>query len=102
MLSQAISSPLNAGWHNANLHVVIIFMIDEKIKIKCSKCSQVFRERAQKVRDGFQTNCLHCNRLITFVFGSEDSNIRRALRNAKETRYLIEAARAAKLKEAVN
>jgi hypothetical protein len=77
-------------------------MIDEKIRIRCSKCSQVFRERAQKVRDGFQTNCLHCNRLITFVFGSEDPNIRRALRNAKEVRCEIEAALAAKMKEAAD
>jgi Zn finger protein HypA/HybF involved in hydrogenase expression len=38
-------------------------MIDEKVKIKCTKCSQVFRERAQKIRNGFQTNCPHCNRL---------------------------------------
>jgi hypothetical protein len=39
------------------------FMIDERVKIKCTKCSQVFRERAQKIRNGFQTNCQHCNRL---------------------------------------
>src|SRR6202035_4962511 len=38
-------------------------MIDEKVKIKCTKCSQVFRERAQKIRNGFQANCQHCNRL---------------------------------------
>lgn len=46
-------------------------MIDDKVRIKCTKCSQVFRERAQKVRPNFQTNCAHCNRLITFDFGSE-------------------------------
>src|SRR6202040_4170220 len=39
------------------------FIIDEKVKIKCTKCSQVFRERAQKIRNGFQANCQHCNRL---------------------------------------
>jgi hypothetical protein len=77
-------------------------MIDEKIKIRCSKCSQAFRERAQRVRDGFQTNCLHCNRLITFQLGSEDPNIRRALRSAKEVRNALEAALAAKMKEAAN
>ena len=66
-------------------------MIDEKVKIKCAKCSQVFRERAQKVRDGFQTNCLHCNRLITFDTGSEDKNMRRALASAREVRLAIEA-----------
>jgi hypothetical protein len=70
-------------------------MIDEKIKIKCSKCSQVFRERAGKVRDGFQTNCHHCNRLITFDMSAEDRNIRKALMSAKEVRHALDAQRLA-------
>jgi hypothetical protein len=65
-------------------------MIDDKVKIKCTKCSQVFRERAQKVRPNSQTNCAHCNRLITFEFGSDDPNIRRALSSAKEIRVVVE------------
>jgi len=68
-------------------------MIDEKVRIKCTKCSQVFRERAHRVRDGLQTNCTHCNRLITFDGGSEDRNIRRALSSAKEVRLAVEAER---------
>jgi hypothetical protein len=66
-------------------------MIDRKVKIRCSKCSQVFRERAQNLRNGFQTNCQHCNRLITFDSTSEDKNIRRALMNAREVRIALEA-----------
>jgi hypothetical protein len=66
-------------------------MTDDKVKIKCTKCSQIFRERAQKVRNGFQTNCQHCNRLITFDTSSEDKNIRRALLSAKEVRMVLEA-----------
>jgi len=66
-------------------------MIDDKVRIKCTKCSQVFRERAQKVRPGFQANCQHCNRLITFEFGSEDPNIRRALASARQIRSALEA-----------
>jgi hypothetical protein len=66
-------------------------MIDDKVKIRCGKCTKVFRERAQKVRNGFQTNCQYCNRLITFELGSEDPNIRRALSSAKEIRYSMEA-----------
>jgi DNA-directed RNA polymerase subunit RPC12/RpoP len=69
------------------------FMIDERVKIKCTKCSQMFREHARKVRNGLQINCAHCNRLITFDTGSEDRNIRRALTNAKEVRHAIEAFR---------
>jgi hypothetical protein len=53
----------------------------------------IFRERAQNLRDGFQTNCRHCNRLITFDSTSEDRNIRRALRSAREVRIALEAAR---------
>jgi hypothetical protein len=70
-------------------------MIDDKVRIKCTKCSQVFRERAQRVRPGFQTNCQHCNRLITFDTTVEDRNIRKALMNAKELREIIEASRKA-------
>jgi predicted nucleic acid-binding Zn-ribbon protein len=70
-------------------------MIDEKVKIKCTKCSQVFRERATRVRDGLQTNCLHCNRLITFDSTSDDRNIRKALMNAKEVRLAVDAERKA-------
>lgn len=66
-------------------------MTEEKVKIKCTKCSQVFRERTQKVRNGFQTNCQHCNRLITFDSASEDKNIRRALTSAKEIRMTLDA-----------
>ena len=70
-------------------------MLDEKIKIKCTKCSQVFRERAQRLRPGFQTNCQHCNRLITFDMTVEDRNVRKALIAAKELRAVIEASRRA-------
>ena len=70
-------------------------MVDEKIRIKCTKCSQVFRERAQRVRPGFQTNCQHCNRLITFDPTVEDRNVRKALLGAKEIRLAIEASRRA-------
>jgi predicted nucleic acid-binding Zn-ribbon protein len=66
-------------------------MIEDKVRIKCTKCSQIFRERAQKIRNGFQTNCQHCNRLITFDTSSEDRNIRRALMSAKEVRMALDA-----------
>jgi predicted nucleic acid-binding Zn-ribbon protein len=65
-------------------------MIDEKVRVKCTKCSHVFRERAQKIRDGFQANCPQCNRLITFDTSSDDRNIRKALMSAKDLRMLLE------------
>ena len=74
-------------------------MIDEKIKIKCTKCSQIFRERAQRVRNGLQTNCAHCNRLITFDGNSDDRNIRKALLAARDVRLAVDAQRMAASQE---
>jgi hypothetical protein len=65
-------------------------MIDDKVKIKCSKCSMMFRERAQRIRNGFQKQCPHCLKLITFDTSSEDNNIRRALKSARELRQALE------------
>ena len=70
-------------------------MIDEKIKIKCSKCSLMFRERAQRIRNGFQMQCPHCLKLITFDSSTEDNNIRRALKLARELRQELEQAKTA-------
>jgi hypothetical protein len=68
-------------------------MIDDKIKIKCSNCSMMFRERGQRLRDGYQMQCPHCCKLLTFDSSSGDNNIRRALKSAKDVRNLIEQAR---------
>ena len=65
-------------------------MIDDKVKIKCSKCSMMFRERARMVRNGFQKQCPHCLKLITFDSSAEDNNIRRALKSARELRHALE------------
>src|SRR5258708_27215857 len=40
-------------------------MLDDKVKIRCPKCTMIFRDRAQRVRNGYQVNCGHCNRLLT-------------------------------------
>ena len=64
-------------------------MIDDKTKIKCSKCSMMFRERVQRIRNGFQMQCPNCLKLITFDSGSEDPNIRRALKLAREHRQAV-------------
>jgi len=66
--------------------------MDDKVKIRCPACKQVFREKMGKVRDGAQMNCLHCNKLLTLSRESEDPNIRRALKTAKEMRAAKEDA----------
>jgi hypothetical protein len=68
-------------------------MIDDKVKIICSKCSMMFRERAQRIRNGFQTQCPHCFKLLTFESNSEDRNIRRAIKLARDVRISLDAGR---------
>ena len=67
-------------------------MIDDKVRIRCPKCTKIFRDRAQRVRDGYQVNCEHCSRLLTLNRDSEDPFIRRALKSAREIRTALEAA----------
>jgi hypothetical protein len=66
--------------------------MDDRVKIRCSACTKVFRERAAKVRDGIQLNCQNCNKLLTLNRDTEDPFIRRALRTAKEIRLSQETA----------
>jgi hypothetical protein len=64
----------------------------DRIKIVCSKCRKIFSERAQRLRPGYQTQCVHCMTLIAFDSGSEDPNIRRPLKAARDLRIAAEAA----------
>ena len=58
--------------------------MDDKVKIRCPACTRMFREGAGRVRDGFQINCLNCNKLIALTKESEDPFLRRALKTARE------------------
>ena len=64
----------------------------DRIKIICSNCRKMFSDRAQRIKPGYQTQCLHCMRLITFDSGSEDPNIRRPLKDARDFRRAAEDA----------
>ena len=48
----------------------------DRVKIICSHCRKSFSERAHKMKPGYQTQCTHCMKLITFDSSSEDPNIR--------------------------
>jgi len=67
-------------------------MTDDRIKIVCSNCRRPFNERARRLRQGYQTQCPHCMRLITFDSSSEDPNIRRPLKAARDFRTAAEEA----------
>jgi len=64
----------------------------DRIKIICSKCRKSFSERANRLKNGFQVQCPNCMGLITFDSSSEDPNIRRPLKAARDIRYAAETA----------
>jgi DNA-directed RNA polymerase subunit RPC12/RpoP len=66
--------------------------MNDRIKIMCSKCKKPFTERAQRLREGYQMQCPHCMKLITFDSSSEDPNIRRPLKAARDFRMAAEQA----------
>jgi hypothetical protein len=67
------------------------FMTD-RIKIICSNCRKPFSERANRLKNGYQVQCPNCMRLITFDSSSEDPNIRRPLKAARDIRNAAEDA----------
>jgi DNA-directed RNA polymerase subunit RPC12/RpoP len=64
----------------------------DRIKVLCSKCKKPFNERAQRLRHGYQVQCPHCMMLIAFDSSSEDPNIRRPLKAARDFRIAAEDA----------
>jgi hypothetical protein len=52
----------------------------------------VFTERAPRLRNGYQMQCPHCMKLITFDSSSEDPNVRRPLKAARDFRLAAEEA----------
>jgi len=58
----------------------------DKIKVSCTRCRNSFRERVRNLRPGFQMQCPHCYRMITFDESSDDLGVRRALTAARRAR----------------
>jgi hypothetical protein len=74
-------------------------MIDDKVRIRCPHCTKLFKDRASRIRDGYQVNCANCNRLLTLTRETEDPYLRRALKTAKEVRMAFEVEIQNRLRE---
>jgi hypothetical protein len=58
----------------------------DRVKVNCTKCKNSFRERVRNMRSGYQVQCPHCYRMITFDESSDDLGVRRALTQARRIR----------------
>jgi hypothetical protein len=66
--------------------------MSDRIKVLCSKCRKPFTERVNRLKNGYQVQCPNCMTLITFDSSSEDPNIRRPLKAARDVRLAAETA----------
>jgi len=66
--------------------------MNDRVKILCSNCRKPFSDRANRLKNGYQIQCPNCMRLITFDSSSEDPNIRRPLKAARDFRIAAETA----------
>jgi predicted amidophosphoribosyltransferase len=64
----------------------------DRIKCVCSSCRKPFSERAVRLKSGYQMQCPNCMKQITFDSSSEDPNIRRPLKAARDVRNAAEDA----------
>jgi hypothetical protein len=66
--------------------------MDDKVKIRCPPCKQIFGEKANKVRDGVRLNCPNWCKLPTLNRDTDDPYFRRALKLAKEIRTIAQTS----------
>jgi len=67
------------------------------VQIQCTRCKNVFRDRAGRLQDGYSRQCPSCEVVLCFAEDSQHPFIKRAMRNARKVRKELREAEAAKL-----
>ena len=72
-------------------------MLDDSVQIRCHRCKGTFREKARRLQSGYSRQCISCETMLFFDDDSNDKNIRRTLREAKQVRKALREAEFEKL-----
>ena len=67
------------------------------VQIQCTRCKNVFRDRAARLQDGYSRQCPSCEVVLFFAEDSQHPFIKRAMRNARKARKEMREAGAARL-----
>nr|WP_128929283.1 hypothetical protein [Bradyrhizobium guangxiense] len=67
------------------------------VQIQCTRCKNVFRDRAGRLQDGYSRQCPSCEVVLFFAEDSQHPFIKRAMRNARKARKEMREAMVAKL-----
>jgi predicted nucleic acid-binding Zn-ribbon protein len=67
-------------------------MFDDSVQVRCRRCKGVFRERARRLQSGYSRQCPTCEVVLFFDEDSQEQNIRRAMRAARQVRAALREA----------
>jgi hypothetical protein len=67
----------------------------DSVQIKCTRCKTVFRERARRMQNGYSRQCPCCEVVLFFEEDSHDTNMKRAMRSARQVRRQLRELEAA-------
>jgi hypothetical protein len=69
----------------------------DTVQIKCTRCKNVFRERAKRMQNGHSRQCPCCEVVLFFEEDTQDVNMKRAMRTARRVRRELREFEAARM-----
>ena len=69
--------------------------MDDSVQVCCTRCKNVFRDRARRLQSGYSRQCPSCEVVLFFEDDSPDKNIKRALTSARDLRKVLREIEAA-------
>ena len=71
--------------------------MDDSVQIRCHRCKSTFREKARRLQNGYSRQCISCETMLFFDEDSNDKNVRRTLREARQIRKMLRESDAERL-----
>lgn len=63
--------------------------MDDSVQVHCTRCRNVFRDRARRLQNGYSRQCPCCEVMLFFEENSPDKNIKRAMSSARAVRKAL-------------
>lgn len=63
--------------------------MDDSVQVCCTRCRNVFRDRARRLQNGYSRQCPCCEVVLFFEETSPDKNIKRAMTSARGLRKAL-------------
>ncbi|MFZ2160334.1 MAG: hypothetical protein WAV72_30015 [Bradyrhizobium sp.] len=74
--------------------------MDDSVQVHCTRCKNVFRDRACRLQNGYSRQCPCCEVVLFFEETSHDGNIKRAMSSARGVRKALREEEAASPRKA--